>query len=156
MKKKEIFDFFKEQKLPEKYHSLCIKYSDFENSIKPKKDELLKLVKQHNLNLKYSGRENLMYEDSNYSEGDFRFYISFSHGLIGATYMPRGGNHSDNELENLQGYEVKRIVEQLDPDLIKGLKYNYPINTCDDDLKEILNFYLDFYKKFKDTFIKKD
>lgn len=156
MKKKEIFDFFKEQKLPEQYHSLCAKYSDFENSTRPKKEELLKLVKQHNLNLKYSGRENLMYEDSNYIEGDFRFYVSFSHGLIGATYMPRNGNHSDNALENLQGYEVRRIVEQLDPELMKSLKYNYPINTCNDDLNEILNFYLEFYKKFKNKFMNKN
>ncbi len=153
MKKKEIFDFFKEQKLPEKYYSLCLRYSDFDNSTKPKKDELLKLAKEHKLNLKYSGRENLMYEDSSYSEGDFRFFISFSHGIIGSTFMPRNSNHSDNDLENLQGYEVRRIVEQLEPDLMKSLNFNYPINTCDNDLKEILDFYLELYKKFKNEFI---
>ena len=52
--------------------------------------------------------------------------------------------------------EVRFICEELNPVSIEKLEYPYPFSTSNEDLTEILDFYLDLYKKFKNEFIIKN
>ena len=58
MNKKQILEFFREQNLPTRYAKLCNRFKDYENSKTPKKEELLRIIEQNKINLKYSKSEN--------------------------------------------------------------------------------------------------
>ena len=152
MNKKQILEFFREQNLPTRYAKLCNRFKDYENSKTPKKEELLRIIEQNKINLKYSKSENLLYEETKIGNCDFRFLIGFKYGMLSSTYMPL----NNDESEGLYGYSLRRIVEDLNPTLIDSLEYPYPLSSSNEDLEAILNEYLELYKKFKDKFIKKD
>jgi len=154
MDKSEILKFFKNENLPNTYANLCKKFNDFEYLKSPKKEDLLEIVSSNGLKLKYSKSENLLYEETSGKVCDFRFLVSFKDGILSSTYMSLEDNDSDKE--NLFGYELRHIIEELEPKLMNSLEYPYPLSTSNGDLEEILNFYLNLYKRFKKKFLNQD
>ena len=113
MTKKEFFEFFEENHIVDKYSQLCLKFNDFDNKKHPKKEDVMELLKEWDIELKYSQRVK--------------------------TPIYRNG--------------VRFICEELNPESIDKLEYPYPFSTSDEDLSEILDFYLNLYVKFKKTFL---
>lgn len=147
MNKKEIFNFFSKMNLVERYTDLCKRFSNFDNSKKPKKDEVYDFLQSFGVNLTFSKTDNIFYEDFKIENSNFRFYISTSYGMIGAVFMIWDDNESTL---NQNFYEIS---EEIDNSIEENIENRFPISTSQQDLEEILEEILSIYKEFKKEFI---
>lgn len=149
MTRKEFLEFFEENQIVENYSQLCIKFNDFDNMKHPKKEDVLGLLKKWDIQFKYSHPDRLFYEEIKTKEIKFQFNLYTSDGMISASYM----SWSQELKTPIYRGEVRFICEELKPESIDKLEYPYPFSTSNEDLAEILDFYLNLYVKFKKTFL---
>lgn len=146
MNKNKILDFFKEENLSNRYINLCKKFSNFDDAISPKKNEILKLLKKHELDLVYSRADSIFYEDFDIGQYEFRFLLTYKYGIIGSTYMI-----SDKE-KSIFRKNLANITSEIDDSFEELFEYRYPMSTSFEDLEEILDEIFTIYKSFKKKF----
>lgn len=149
MTRKDFFKFFKENHIVNNYSELCLKFNDFKNSKHPKKEEVLELLKKYDIQLKYSHPDRLFYEEIKTKEIKFQLNLYTKDGMISTQYMV----WKQGVKKPIYNDEIRFICEELKPESIGKLEYPYPFSTSSEDLAEILDFYLDLYKKFKNEFL---
>jgi len=152
MTRNEFFEFFKENHIVDSYSQVCQKFNDFDNKKHPKKEGVMELLKKRDIELKYSHPDRLFYEEIKNNEIKFQLNLYTKDGIISTSYLVWNQGVKTPIYRN----GVRFICEELNPESIENLKYPYPFSTSNDDLIEILDFYLALYKKFKEKFIKKD
>lgn len=149
MDEKTVLNFFKKINLSERYINLCNKFSDYENSKTPKKNEILKILNEKNLNLKFSRQESLFYQDIKIKNYNFRFLLNYKYGLISSLYM------LSSEKKLIVRMNLFDASEKLDNTFLDKVEYKCPITTSEIDLEKILEEILGIYLEFKDEFINK-
>ncbi|WP_282056833.1 hypothetical protein [Maribacter luteus] len=149
MTKKEFFEFFEENHIVDKYSQLCLKFNDFDNKKHPKKEDVMELLKKWDIELKYSHPDRLFYEEIKNDEIKFQLNLYTKDGIISTSYLVWNQGVKTPIYRN----GVRFICEELNPESIDKLEYPYPFSASDEDLSEILDFYLNLYVKFKKTFL---
>lgn len=152
MTRKEFFEFFENNHLVENYSLICEKFNNFDNMKHPKKEDVLELLKKWDFQFKYSHPDRLFYEEIKTKEVKFQLNLYTKDGMISTSYML--WNQGDKKPIYRNG--IRFICEELKPESIENLDYPYPFSTSNEDLAEILDFYLDLYKEFKNEFIIKN
>ncbi|WP_282056839.1 hypothetical protein [Maribacter luteus] len=149
MTRKEFLEFFEENQIVENYSQLCIKFNDFDNMKHPKKEDVLGLLKKWDIQFKYSHPDRLFYEEIKTKEIKFQFNLYTKDGMISTQFMVWNLGIK----KTIYNDEIRFICEEINPESIAKLEYPYPFSTSDEDLSEILDFYLNLYVKFKKTFL---
>lgn len=148
MNQKEIFKFFTKIDLTSRYISLCRNFPDSSDYIVPKKNEIERILKIHNLNLSFSRQEKSFYEDFIANDKKVRFMLGYGYGMISAFYIVW------DDKKRILRAELSDIIEELGVDFFSEVEGRYPITKSQQDLEEILEEILSIYKEFKKEFIK--
>lgn len=152
MTRNEFIEFFEKNHVVENYSQLCQKFNGFENSKHPKKEDVLELLKKSDIEMKYSHPDRLFYEEIKTNKIKFQLNLYTKDGIISTSYLVWNQGVKKPIYRN----GVRFICEELNLESIEKLEYPYPFSTSNKDLAEILVFYLDLYKKFKNEFIIKN
>lgn len=152
MTRNEFIGFFEKNHVVESYSQLCQKFNGFENSKHPKKEDVMELLKKWDIEMKYSHPDRLFYVEIKTNKIKFQLNLYTKDGIISTSYLVWNQGVKKPIYRN----GVRFICEELNPESIEKLEYPYPFSTSNKDLAEILDFYLDLYKKFKNEFIIKN
>lgn len=149
MNKNEILEIFKKNNLSERYINLCNRFSNYDASKAPKKSEVLEILKEKSIDLKFLRQESSFYEDLKINKYKCRFMLGYEYGMISSFYMLWSNENT------IFREELGEIVEELGEDFFNKVKFRYPISTSLEDLKEILDGLLAIYLEFKEGLLSK-
>lgn len=146
--KEHIIKSLEQSKFASKYILLCNEYMDVDKGITPKKDELLAILNNLSVSLKFSTQEKLFYKDYDINGNSVRFILPFKYGFIDCSYTI---------WNNLKGFRFggsyADFSKMIDENFENKVAYKFPIATSLDGLeaiiKQVLELHSDFLKYYE-------